>query len=234
MANDCCFDVKIKGPEDKVHKLEDWLSASYNYNEGQTSCTIRRYLGNGEHIDEPCEHHIGYRIFDFSLCDEGNCDDGSYLLYGFGTCAWSCKTCMFGGPGTYYGDIENKKQERYSITLPDACKELGVAIEIYSDEPGVGFAEHYYINNQGEVIIDECSDLDELFFDYQGDSYQDAYCALLEEEDPETVASLLPSKEDYEAGFIGSFYKCDFYGEHYVDSEGRDLEWTINEGITRL
>ena len=42
------------------------------------------------------------------------------------------------------------------VTAEWLCKELGVTFEIWTKEEGCCFQEHYYIDENGERIIDDC------------------------------------------------------------------------------
>ncbi len=87
-----------------------------------------------------------------------------------GDCAWSVKCCMAKGPMTYYADelIHEPKFHVFKdwqghicyanilTHLQDLCKELGVACEIYSEEPGCEFQEHWIVDHLGNDAGVEC------------------------------------------------------------------------------
>lgn len=76
-------------------------------------------------------------------------------------CAWSVYSCMFDGSNTYKADAMDPSPY---ATLEDSSRELALKIEVYSNEPGVGFAEHYLFEN-GEELINETTDYKEFFYD---------------------------------------------------------------------
>lgn len=80
-----------------------------------------------------------------------------YNGYIFGNCAGSVTSCMMEGKGTYFDDDPEGIMDNGAIrtSLPRICKRLKIAAEIYSMQYSSGFQEHYVINNQGEIIIEE-------------------------------------------------------------------------------
>ena len=64
---------------------------------------------------------------------------------------------MMEGKGTYFDDDPEGIMDNGAIrtSLPRICKRLKIAAEIYSMQYSSGFQEHYVINNQGEIIIEE-------------------------------------------------------------------------------
>ena len=92
-------------------------------------------------------------------------------------CAWSAYTCMFNGPGSYY--YHYSKELIYGTHVQEQAKRLQLEIEIYSEEPGAGFQEHYLVDNFGnliineekddyrEIYIDECKDYNDYLEEYE-------------------------------------------------------------------
>ena len=64
---------------------------------------------------------------------------------------------MFEGKGTYYEEY-NKYEGSKVTSIPKLSEQLSLDIEIYSEEEGMGFEEHYIISD-GEVLKEECFDL---------------------------------------------------------------------------
>lgn len=216
MPNWCNYQAHIKGKKEAVLKLAEWLQANYKYSrdDGLPPVYVER---DGKEI--PTEHHIGYRVFDFYIENYGDEEDG-FALWGCGDCAWSVMSCMFNlGIGCYMSD-KGLPQESKSISINDACKELGVSIEIYSTEPGCAFAEHYLINSEGETVINEETEYYELWFgNVEGDDYAD-YLKYCESEDFEPDIT----KEEWDemiANGEESIVKGGF-----ADKDG-DLDWSI-------
>ena len=67
-------------------------------------------------------------------------------------CAWSVYVCMFKGPNTYYNDRVGLYNR--AVSIDELSKIYGLNIEIWSEESGMCFQEHYYIIN-GNIIINE-------------------------------------------------------------------------------
>lgn len=132
MANDCLFTLKVRGTNKT--KVEAFLRA------------VRQDNYHYEHLS---------RIFEFytneGLVKEGNAYVGEY----WGSCAWSVWSCMFEGNGTYYSDFKDKDSGKRT-TIDRLCKKYGVRCEIFSEEYGIGFQEHYLIDELGCVVENEC------------------------------------------------------------------------------
>ena len=77
---------------------------------------------------------------------------------GFG-CKWSFVTSFEeDGVNAMFG-----KDPEFSKHLHDFCADHGVGVEIYSEEPGVGFEEHYIIAPSGRIAESECVDMVERY-----------------------------------------------------------------------
>jgi hypothetical protein len=70
---------------------------------------------------------------------------------------------MLEGPHTYFDDLSQREDSRVT-SLYRESERLGLDIEVYSTEIGVGFSEHYIISN-GDEIVNEESDYAEYFYD---------------------------------------------------------------------
>lgn len=161
MPNYCSYDMLIKGKKKNIDEFFKWMIAEYHYGDGLSDCYI--IDTNGNHI--PVAHHIGYRVFScyHESYDSDNQDrepDEELTASCFGDVAWSCACTMFKGGSSYFSDIEDTDR-RKAISLPEACKELALEIELYSRETGMCFAEHYYINSEGEVQLEESTEYSE-------------------------------------------------------------------------
>ena len=67
-------------------------------------------------------------------------------------------SCLFGGNVAWSCLYWVEKYDKDLSILPELCKELGIGIELWSSEVGVGFQEHYVINKDGVVVVKECVD----------------------------------------------------------------------------
>jgi len=194
MPNYCDFDIHVKGKKRDILTLFDWMNANYRYTEPDESSGGFKtlpipecYVQEGDkRRDVP--HHIGYRIFEANIVEEmleGLDDSDECCIYGWGYCAWSVYSCMFEGVHTYYSDKKDYPVS-LSLTLPNACKELNLKAEIYSSEPGMCFAEHYLISNEGEILKDECIEYFDLYID-DFKSFDDYVAAEYENEGESVV-----------------------------------------------
>lgn len=129
MANNCGYDMKVvaERPED----LDEFLSMmTYSHPE-------EKYFA---------------RIFEAYPYNEHE-EDGKYVMYISGDCAWSVYSCMCSGPFTYYDD--NAKNGSKITNLAIETKRLKLKVEIFSEEPGVGFAEHIIFDNGKQLLMEE-------------------------------------------------------------------------------
>jgi len=82
----------------------------------------------------------------------------------YGDCCWSVATAM------------RDKNSPEETNLQDLSEQLNLEIEVYSEEPGMDFQEHYYVAN-GEEIVDDCVDFAIQYFENQQelDEYNTAH-----------------------------------------------------------
>ena len=83
--------------------------------------------------------------------------DDNYIRILEGDCAWSCKACMLDIDFLCY-NVSKKDEWQNIISLNEICKECSVEAEVFSEEYGIGFMEHYYVNSEGKLLVNEhCS-----------------------------------------------------------------------------
>lgn len=145
MPNYCDYDMRVVGKKENVDEFINVIKADYDY---------------GKEIPATSKHL--FRVFGVDVLDD-YCytkEDGRYSCDINGYCAWSVYVCMLEGIQTYYNDLKERYPDKFMGTsLLKLSKELNLDIEVFSDEPGVGFREHYLIKN-GEFLIDDCIDLE--------------------------------------------------------------------------
>lgn len=154
MANDCDFDMAVRGKKKDINKLIEWLEADYDY-----------IVDNNGMPKVMCDsdHHF-YRIFDICSNENDAEDDKAITQIISGYCAWSVAVCMLRNvPFSYYQHDDDRFENLYKdIDLLEASELLNLTIEIYSREPGMCFAEHYLID-KGKMIIKDCEDYHEYY-----------------------------------------------------------------------
>lgn len=148
-------------------------------------------------VDEYESCGVG-RVFDCTIVDEFMLDE-SFVEYLEGDCAWSILTAM--------------RDPSRENNVESLSKRLSLSVEAYSEEPGVGFAEHFGIIN-GEIIIDECVDYFECYlpdFEENISYYDDEFW------NSELVKASGMSRENYESfvntgGYItlGGYHNMEF------------------------
>lgn len=130
MANLCCYELNAVGRKECIDYLVNVLNAHYNYTKNEFNFK---------------EHVYRNDVSDYEI---DNCGMMSHIQL-WGECAWSVLCCM----------IDNKHSELNRIvSLQELSKRYGLYIEIWSEEPGIGFKEHFKIIN-GNLIINECHDM---------------------------------------------------------------------------
>ena len=140
MANDCSFEIKaVSKKKEALEQLIQYLQNEYD---------------QGPHP---------WRVFDAEGEDEITKEKELYTVKIRGYCAWSVYSCMFEGTSTYQS--EYGAEDKNGKTISEMCRKLKVAVEIFSDEPGIGFQEHYIINKDGEICDDETGDATTYWWD---------------------------------------------------------------------
>ncbi|MBQ8248101.1 MAG: hypothetical protein IJZ42_13315 [Lachnospiraceae bacterium] len=130
MANICNFSIKVKGTPENIEHFYNALT--------QTGDT---WMGRGAVIDDPLEIE----------------EDGTASVSGW--CSWSIQSSLIDNAISMRKQPENWAYEqgdegREFITLFEACERWNLVAEVYSEEPGLQFQEHY-ICDRGNVICDE-------------------------------------------------------------------------------
>ena len=186
MPNYCMYQMRIQGKPNDVAEVIKVIQADYNYDTMQFSA----------------DKHL-FRVFDADIMDDeivGNVRD----VVINGSCAWSVFSCMMEGDGTYYSSFKDTYVQFRGTTLVQLSKKYSVMIEVYGEESGCEFQEHYLIHN-GELLIDDTVRYIELYKEYL-------------EEDETTLAEVLEEsgftmddvtdEDDYYR--IGGFESWDF------------------------
>lgn len=150
MANDCCYWLRVRG---KKQKLSDFLNI-LNGTGPLVECEDEIFDGK---LGRPVSRTrlrpdwVGRADFDEIEIVEKEvkkAKENSKITVGVrGVCAWSVQTAMLDG----HHSIEELFEEL----------ELD-AMEIWSDEPGIGFREHYCYEKGAGKTVDEEFDYDEI------------------------------------------------------------------------
>lgn len=134
MANICSFLMKVRGDKEDIIQFHKALTQEGNI-----------WMGRGADAD---------------LEFEG--DDLASLI---GWCKWSIISALVDNaismrkePERWYH--EPGEEEKEYITLFEACKRWNLVMEVYSEECGMQFQEHF-ICDKGDVICEECVDWEE-------------------------------------------------------------------------
>lgn len=135
------------------------------------------------------------RVYSFdldpSLVDHDPGGSGFVSVQGFGDCAWSFKTAILDWSGR---------------SFLDETKRLGVVVEVFTSEPGIGFQEHVLID-KGQVITDDCVDYEEHLIEGVEEWYIEEVC----QEHGLTREELMSQVNDNGEYTVGGFEDyCDF------------------------
>lgn len=136
MPNYCDYEMKIKGGKDAIRRVLGCLKAEYDYYKGK-----------------PESKHF-FRVFDAR--EDGEMEDngdGTFTQRVCGDCAWSVYSCMLSGDHTYHDSLKESHPEIFMGTdLAEQSRDC--EIEVFSEEEGVEFSEHYIFKN-GECLCDD-------------------------------------------------------------------------------
>jgi hypothetical protein len=149
MPNYCDYEMKIRGSKSAIQRVVDCLKANYNYSEGKP------------------EHKHFFRVFEAEVSELVKVDgEDNYEALIWGYCAWSVYSCMCKGEHTYYDSLEKDYPDLFMGTnLEEQSKDC--TIEVFSEEEGIGFSEHYLFEN-GQCLIDDCCDIEQAGYTKTG------------------------------------------------------------------
>ena len=141
MANICSFSMRVRGDVKGITNFYNAMCQNGNI-----------YMGRGAdaqiNIDE---------------------EDGSAFIEGW--CKWSIQSALIDNaismrenPSKWFfgNDFDASKIE--FITLDEACEKWNLDMEVYSEEPGCCFQEHYMFID-GYMVLDECVDYYEYYIE---------------------------------------------------------------------
>lgn len=129
MANTCDFLMKVRGNRDDIEQFYKALNQNGKI-----------WVGRGAETD------INFR------------EDGAAFMLGL--CKWSVLSSLVDNailmrtePDKWFHKPDEEEHEY--ITLWEACKKWNLIMEVYSEESGCEFQEHF-ICDKGDVICNEC------------------------------------------------------------------------------
>lgn len=143
------YSMCVKGKKENINEFIKVIKAGYDYGAMEF-----------DHDRHFC------RVFEAYYEEIEDLGNGLAQVIINGDCAWSVNSCMF--EDGYYSSLKAAYPNEFrGTTLPIESKRLGLDIEVFSEECGMCFQEHYVIIN-GDVIIDECVD----WYEYCIDEYK--------------------------------------------------------------
>ena len=196
MPNYCYYEMRVKGKPENVNQFILSLQSDYGYTPVEISNRMltyprgkmliypndnnRRVFKVRQQISSP---HL-FRVFEANV-NETECfclppdENGDIIRTISGYCAWSVYSCMFEGRCTYYNDFMRDFGIRYigffGTTIPKLSRLLNLDIEIFSEETGVCFQEHYRVTNGNIIINDEVHIIVDFDEETQEDNIQGGF-----------------------------------------------------------
>lgn len=147
LSNCCYYSMKVKGTKEEVEEFIQVVKADYDYNTMEFS------------FDRHLQKVFTAEDDDIEVIDSNTC---SVIICG--ECAWSVAVCMLEDDG-YYDDMKARLGDKFrGTTLEIESERLNLDIEVFSEECGMCFQEHYLIKH-GMVEIEDCVDWNEYFLD---------------------------------------------------------------------
>lgn len=167
MANICSFSMYVRGKSEDIQSFYDAMRQNGNI-----------YMGRGA---------------DAQLIME---DDGYARIEGW--CKWSIKSALIDNavsmrtnPGMWwFGDNVDASKIEF-VTLDEACEKWNLDMEVYSEEPGCCFQEHYMFID-GYMVLEECVD----YYEYYIEEFET-------KDEAESELEITLTKEEWEErGFV--------------------------------
>lgn len=166
MPNYCNYSMCVVGKKESVEEFIKVMNAGYNY--GTMEFDYDRHM---------------FRVFEAVNDEIEEIDNEKFRTVINGYCAWSVHSCMF--EDGYYGDIKRDYPDNFrGTTLPLESERLGIDIEVFSEESGMCFQEHYIIID-GELVREETTDWEEIWvedYETKEDAEEDLGIEITDEE----------------------------------------------------
>ena len=154
MANYCGFKMKITGKPKNIIEFVKIIHPECNY----TGIAPDRHLFRIFDANVDTEEFLALSVAD---------NETDIFCYVDGSCAWSISSCMTDDPFSSYSqqkrllssgtDEEKRSTKSKGTTLEIESGRLNLTIEVYGEEPGCGFEEHYAFVN-GKTVTNEVED----------------------------------------------------------------------------
>lgn len=150
MPNYCNYIMQVQGKKENVEEFVKIIKADYDY----------------DTLEFSADRHM-FRIFEADIIEDDSNEQGIRRTIIDGYCAWSVLSCMTDDSVSYYADLKKSEGENFrGTTLQKESEKLGLAIQVYSEETGCGFQEHFvYIN--GEEIENDSVEYSENYMTEQ-------------------------------------------------------------------
>lgn len=133
MANCCAFDMRVVGKSKEA------------------------VMRMGKILGYEDKEFFLYRVMDMTQHEKPEKDGAYWRLDFFGDVAWGADPWI-----NDHTDPENKiKTGAHYSNLPEICKALGIGVEVWAQEFGNAFQEHFIVNPCGTISVNESySDLE--------------------------------------------------------------------------
>ena len=142
MANICNFSMCVKGNREDIESFYNALVQEGNVYMGRGAEAEIRYEDSTAFIDGWCKWSVHSALVHNAISMRTNPE------------IWA------------WGEDTDASQLEF-LTLFEACREWNLDMEVYSEEPGCEFQEHY-ICLKGDVVCDECVEYHEYdIYEYE-------------------------------------------------------------------
>lgn len=133
MANVCSYVMKVVGEPKDIREFHKILNEEKNNN----------------------PHFYTYTYGGTSNLDEKEVESGSAIIWG--QCKWSVYSSMMIGEYTNHSKDLKMNPDTLGTNLEEISGKLNLLIEVYSEEYGMCFEEHYLFDN-GFMLLEEVLD----------------------------------------------------------------------------
>lgn len=182
MANCCYYDVRVFGFKNEEDKTAFLRVFDNNYHNPNFSNVTEVYATKTNCLDNRQPYMALYDAY----IEEH--EDGVVQITG--DCKWSVATSMLGNCPSYYWDCHRDGAKHPYTCLEELSKKYGVIIEVFSEEGGMGFKEHYVVK-EGKVVYESCVDWESYYAEDSWEKFVEETADGVEEDAPVT-------KEEYE------------------------------------
>lgn len=158
--------MKVQGFKKDIVCFTEYLKTTpiyYGYDDSGNLIELKKPMiysvRNNQFIQ--VDHHLGFNNIFCVPCDEvlsQKSDNEEICMEIFGEVSLNLAVCWFDHSFISFFKNQPKAAKKYALTLPKACALLHVKAEVFSIEEELNISEHYLIDENGKIIVDESTD----------------------------------------------------------------------------